>query len=874
MTRHRTSVALALLVLATVFATGLAPRARAQDVPPANDDDAAEHAARDGGPGAGDIEDRERVETLVRTLNNPSVLRIPGELRDRIDRLLSSRDPFARRELRRLVRDTGARTIVVERIITSVLVDRAAIDLVEDVVERLRIEQGSSLARSFDEVLLHYADTALVTRLAELASDTTRAVDFRATAAVTLGRTGHAAALSPLLRLWGAPQAELRLAASRAFVHIVPFVTTRAEAQQIVADMREHRLPLAEVLRRRLRAVAAQPVPGNAADFERAYVELARAALPHVPLADVLRLYLGSPVAGLRAAAARRLREFPWDGERDATQSRRAAGKALLRALRREETAGVEGEMLDTLVPLAPALRENVVDAELAALVTRARASGGAPRPVRSAAIRLLGALHDPRPVGALQDEFDALRDTDPELRIELLSALVASGVDMTGWLARRVLDEPDVRVARDMVVKLGQAPRPAAVGVFVQILKDRHPDTRLRSYVVQALVSLWAGSGVVRARDALIDYGLTDPHVAIREVSASGLGNSRPGEQPPVLAALEAVVLRPTEHVKVRVAAARAILDLDDSGALERLRPMLTVGAIWDVYRNRRTEDLRSSHATVEDVLRDADALWETGDPALRERAVQLLQAVVDAGSELWEGQDGRGLVRERLATRLLASGRPADACAIVEGLVAAAPRDGDPTYRWRLLLGRSLRACGSGENLARAAAALTELRDDEALPAPLRPSVLLELGRTELQRGDPTAAVATLAAIGDAAAQLDAEDASLLRELREEAAARSEAERLRVFALVERVGDADAQEELRALGPRAARPLRAALAAEGTTDVARLRQLLLAAAVLARRTFEIPADATPEQVAEIVAAARAGLTAEIDRAAPGSER
>jgi HEAT repeat protein len=841
---------LALRVALTALLLG-APPAFAQEAEPS---------------GTADLEDRKRIERLVRTLNNPSVLRKPGELRSRIDGLLSSRHPLARRKLRELLGDTGARTPVVEQIVASVIMDRDAMDLMDDVVERLRVEQDSTLAQSFDDELLRYADSDLVRHLAELARDTERPSGFRAAATTTLGRTGHDEALSALVDLWRDPDPDVRLAASRGFVRIVPFVRTHEEAERLVAEIRAHQLPLAEVLRRRLRELEA-PLPTTPeSDYRDPYVALARAALPHVPLRDVLELYLPSPLPELRAAAAARLRDFPWDAEPDAMQAQRAAGKALLRALRREEVASVEGEVLDTLVPLAPALREAVDEEELGALIERARGDGSAAGPVRRAAIRMLGALRDARAVAVLQDEFDALRDTDPELRIEILSALGAIGADITEWLARRVLDEPDVRVAREMVLKLGQATDPAAVGVFVELVKERHPDERLRLYVVQALASLWANNGVQRARDALIDFGLTDSLVAIREVSANGLGNPRPGERGPVLEALTRVLERPDEDVKVRVAAARAILDLDDEGALDRLRPMLSVGAIWDVVRNRRVEDLRGSHITVDDVLRDADALWAAGDPDLRERAVQLLQAVVDSGTDLWESSDGRGRPRERLVERLLASGRPVDACAIAEGLVAATPRDGDPRHRWRLLLGRALRACGSRENVARAERELTVLRGEEDLPAELHDAVALELGHALLQQGDPTGAHLVFSGVGDAV-DLPPEDAARLRELAAEARERSDEERLRVLALVDRIAEPDAQEQLRELGRFAARHVDAALAEASAPveDGTRLRQLLLATAALARRTFEIPQDATPEQIAEIVAEARAFLAAEI---------
>ena len=50
-----------------------------------------------------------------------------------------------------------------------------------------------------------------------------------------------------------------------------------------------------------------------------------------MPLDEVLRLCVTSPLPGLRSASAMRLREHDWDAEPDPLQARRAAGKALLK---------------------------------------------------------------------------------------------------------------------------------------------------------------------------------------------------------------------------------------------------------------------------------------------------------------------------------------------------------------------------------------------------------------------------------------------------------------------------------------------------------------------------------------------------------------
>ncbi len=848
-----------LLVVASALGAAARPAA-AQDPHPATDGAAAE------------AEDRARIEDLVQSLNNPVVARVPDELRQRIDRLLAARHPLAREALRAILRDTGARTAVVEQIVVGVLIDPHASDLVDDVVERLRIEQDSALAQRLDEPLLRWADTALVRRLAELAVDPARTRAYRLTAIGALGRTGHGAALAPLLDLWNARDAEVRLAASRAFVRIVPFVSSKDEAAAVLAQLEGDALPLAEIFRRRLRELGAPHTAVRQSSYEAEYVALARAALPRLPLEDVLRLGLASPLPDLRSAAAARLLSYPFDAEADPAAARIAAGKALLDALREEESATPESDLLDALFPLAAAVRENVSDDEMRALTSRVRAGGRTPLAVRRAAIRVLGALRDPRPVAVLEQEFDALRDTDPEVRIELLDALAASARDVTGWLSRRALEERDVRVARRMVLLLGQATDPAAAEVFVALVRDAHPDDTVRYYAAQALARLWAYDGLVEARDALVRYGLSDPALAVREVSVNGLANARPGDRAPVLAALERALARPDEDAKVRVAAARALLDLDAAGALARLAPHFVHGAVWDVYRARRVEDLRGAHVSVEDILHESDALWTMPLEGARPRALDLLQAVVDAGTGLYEGRSGRGVVRERLARRLIEAGRPLEACAVAESLLAQPPRDDDPRVRWRLLLARAQRATGVTERVQKAERDLLALAGEPGVSPDTRALAVLERAHALLLLGDPSEAQRALAAIDElAAARFDEEDVARLRRLRADAKAGSDAERARVLELAQALDTRqDAREALAALGWRAARQIDDLLG--GAPDLARARPLVRAAGVLVGRELSLAETATPAQVAEAVREARLALSAYLTRPSAGN--
>jgi len=745
-----------------------------------------------------------------------------------------------------------------------------AADLVPDLVERLRVERESALAHYFDEPLLRYANSALVRALAELSRDTSRSLGFRRTAVRTLGTTAHSEALPVLVDLWADDDTEMRIEASRAFTAIVPFVRTREQAVQLLADMAESGVPLVEVLRRRLRLLEAAAAMRTEGDYRSEYVEIALAALPHLPLGEVVEFYLDAPVPSLRQAATERMGTIDWDSEPDPGLARIRVGKALLAALSREEDSAVERAILATLVPLARSIQDHVGREAMAALMQRATASGGATRDVRVASIKFLGALRDPRPVARLQHEFDALGDTDPDLRIELLKAFAPVAVDLTRWLRDRVLSETDQRVAEDMVVELLKKNDPDAVSTLDELLARSESSEILRHHAIAGLVNLWANHGIAAACDVLIERGLNDDVVTVRETSAHGLGN-RASDDPRLLAALEGVVLRPTEEDSVRAPAARSILNLDSEGALQRLMPVLAVEAIWDVYRDRRVDDLRAGEIDVSDVLAEADTLWTAPDPETRERAVLLLQAVVDAGNGLWEGAEGRGFIHERLASRLLESGRPEHACQVAEALLAGELRADDPEFRWRFLLARSLRACGASDPLRRAVRELTSLRTSADLPPALKIPVLLELGDTQLQLDDPTGALESLVLIDDLA-ELSVAERNRHAELAALAQTRSDEEKRLVLQLLTRPTEPEARRQLGVLGYRAARHLKDAL--DDEMDIPRLRRLMAAIEVISGRPFELPDEITTDDLEQLRFDARAALQTAIETRQTRGER
>ncbi len=805
-------------------------------------------------------EDRDRIEDQVRALTNNRVVgRNDTQVARRIAVLLNSRDPDARRALREILANTSAPQKVIEHLGVAILFDSGAADLVPDVIERLRVERASALAHYFDGPLVRYADAALVRSLAALAKDASRTVGYRLTAVRALGITAHTNGLPVLLELWSDPAPDVRLAASRAFIHVVPFIRSRADAATLLDHMRESGLPLVEVLRERLRAVESVGVEPVESDYLREYIDVSMVALPHLPLDQVVALFLDSPVAELRLAAAERMATVDYDSEPDPALARIGVGTALFDTLRREEDADVERAILSALVPLARPIRGHVDRAGIDALMRRARASGRAARDVRIAAIQLLGALRvrDPRPVAMLQSEFDGLADTDPDLRIEILKSLSAIAVDQTGWLSKRVLSESYDRVAEAMVVELAKMNDPGAISAFNELLARPHPSDIVRHNASSGLVSLWATHGVAAARDILIARGLNDASVTVRETSASGLGN-RPSDDPRLLAALEGVVMRPDENVRVRKAAAGSLLDLDPDGALHRLISVLADGTIWDVVRQRRVDRLVDGEIDVKDVLSDTDALWGADEQDVRDRALQLLQAVVDAGTGLWEGSEGRGLVHERLARLLLDSARPEDACDVAALLVSDGLRADDPAFRWRLLFASSLRACGTEEPLHRAAAQLSAMRTDKDLPPAIRSAVLLELGETLLQLDDPTGAVEILGMIGDAV-DLTLSEKKRRAELTTLADERSVSERQLVLELLARLDEPEARSAFKTLGYRAARHLHAALLNE--SDLAALRRIMNGAGVLTGTEFTIPEPATDDETQAVRNAALAAL-------------
>ena len=96
-------------------------------------------------PGS-DLDDTQRLEGLFERLNNPTLQRYPEEIRRIVSSILATGAPRAFDELRGRLLDTRERSVIVEQIMISVLSDPDARELVDEVIERLRIESGSALS--------------------------------------------------------------------------------------------------------------------------------------------------------------------------------------------------------------------------------------------------------------------------------------------------------------------------------------------------------------------------------------------------------------------------------------------------------------------------------------------------------------------------------------------------------------------------------------------------------------------------------------------------------------------------------------------------------------------------------------------------------
>jgi HEAT repeat protein len=798
------------------------------------------------------------LDELVARLRNPFFAKQADRDLQIVQLLMRQRSAKADAYLRDLLADTGAHPTVVEQIVTATLIE-AEHRLLPEVVDRLRREAGSALDRALDVAFLTYSDAALVQRLVLLASDDKRSAELRVEAVEILGRTGNPEALDPLLDLWGGPRRELREPAAQAFERILPVnAASREEAQIAREGIRG--IPFSEALRRLVRKGTPRPVAAASRDVEADYVRLATQMLPRATLQQVIESYLPSSVPAVRAMAARRIAEFPFENS-EATDEKVRAARECLAALRREDVESVELELIAALTTRAMELRGAVGKEDLDALTARVRLGGRTSNAVRLASVRLLGDLREKDAVPVLRETFEGLKDGDVELRLVLLDALQQAPEDVTAWLISRLAVETHSRVVRKIVVLLNRASdSSAAIDAFTRLLAS-HSDQQVRWDVAKSLGTLWATRQLPAARDALMGAGLADIDATVRRTSAASLAADGPGRDR-VIERLRRV-LDSDPDAKVREAAAKSIVDLDEASAAKNLLPYIADDMeIWRLYRDHLVEDVRRRDKTPERVLAACDVLAENG---LQLRAVDLLTLVSAAHDGLWENGGGRGALLERLAGLLLDQGDPDGARAAAQELVDLTPRDAGPARRRaELLLATAFCRSGRTEELVDARRMLDALRYVEDLTPARRAEAAVELGDCLLRMSDPAAAVTVLTPV---AARADL-SASLLKRasvLLDDARRRAEEDRKRILAWVDALDGPqapEAQAGLSALGQRAALPLAGLL--DETKDPPSVRKLLRACALLTGRPAgTLKDDASAADVTRVAEEAKASLRA-----------
>jgi HEAT repeat protein len=841
---HRRTRTLPALTAALLAVSASFARAQSEEEPPGKD-----------------------LDELVARLRNPFFAKQADRDLQIVQLLLRQKSAKADAYLRDLLADTGAHPTVVEQIVTATLID-ADHRLLPDVVERLRREAGSALDRALDVAFLTYSDAALVQRLVVLASDDKRSAEFRVEAVEVLGRTGNPEALDALLDLWGGPRRELREPAARAFERILPVnAASREEAQSARESIRG--IPFSEALRRLVRKGGARPLPVASRDVEADYVRLASQMLPSATLQQVIESYLPSSVPAVRAMAARRIAEFPFETS-EATDEKVRAARECLAALRREDVESVELEIIAALTTRAQELRGAVGKEDLDALTARVRLGGRSSNAVRLASVRLLGDLRERDAAPVMREAFENLKDGDVELRLALLDALQQAPEDVTAWLIARLSVETHSRVVRKIVVLLNRASDPsAAIDAFTRLLAS-HADQQVRWDVAKSLGTLWATRQLPAARDALMGAGLADIDATVRRTSAASLAADGPGRDR-VIERLRKV-LESDPDMKVREAAAKAVVDLDETAAAKNLLPYLADDLdVWRLYRDHLVEDVRRRDKTPERVLAACDVLAEHG---LRRLAVDLLTLVSAAHDGLWENEGGRGALLERLASLLLDQGDPDGARAAAQELVDLTPRDAGPARRRaELLLATAFCRSGRSDELADARRMLDALRYVEDLPAERRAEAAVELGDCLLRMSDPAAAVVVLSPVA-ARADLSAALVKRASVLLDDAKRRAEEDRKRIVAWVDALEGpqaAEAQAGLRGFGARAALPVVALF--DDAKDAASVRKLMRACAALTGKPAgDLRDDASAADIARAAEDAKSALRAYAQRGGDAS--
>lgn len=750
------------------------------------------------------------VERALDALNAPIVQRQPRVALEKVQHVLAFEHPLADDGLRARLADARTPAVIVEQLVVALLIERRHRRLLPEVIERLVQERESELDQRIAATIMSYADADLVGRLGRLARDPSRSVTFRVEALRNLARTGIEQALDPIVIAWGSPDEEVREAAAAAWFQVLPRqFDSAAEAREFLERKRQEGLPFSEWLREIIRA-APEPVEerGHTSadpsdDPVVRYLDLARAAIGHVPLDVVRTSYLSSPLAEVRRLGADRIAGFDFQSLKPAE-------------VREEEARATLGACLDRLVAeQVPEVQQSLV----AAVSTHRMLVGGAPdervihavlaiaasgdpefRKLRMSAVKLLGDLRDGRAVRPLQEMFESLGDADHEFRNQILESICSSTPErVIPWLVARAGDEKDDRVLGTMVYYLGSSRDAQAIQPLRRLLQGHaNPDIRFKSAL--HLGTLFQQLEVDLARNALLE-GLADAESRVRKQCVVGLrhGALEPVTNRETISRLRGLVVQDTE-ADVRVQAARTILDLDEEGALDHLVDAFGQPPIWELYRNRVTDFCRETDSPAR-ALADARELDGSKDPERRTKAVELLSWVADARQDgsLWqqvaqppETAPVRGVVREELARMLLESGDADGALRRIGELLAVAPRPNDPRGRWTVLHARALRIRGSADDLASARTKLQELRrtpaagTPAAAPGPLRLAVLLELSEVLLAQNDPWYARAVLdETAGEAMARAVQAATPRIADLRERLQAAREAERARAVAL-----------------------------------------------------------------------------------------
>ncbi len=837
------------------------------------------------------VEDESYIVEKATSLRNPTLARRPIVLFVTVQKVLQADSRRADDVLRAILGDLSDRRIVaVEQIMRATIVGPHR-RLLPEIVERLRIEGESETALEAYGALGVNADSELSAALTELVADTERAVAFRGIALRMLWRTGRSAAVAVLADYWEQAEPDLKAEAALGFQHLVPGVTTPEQARAYVQSFRDGQFPEREALRTHADELwkVAQGVPEPREVPDQDYYEASLLALlPRATLDQVIEIYLDPRSLTLCEAGVLRLADFPFkDG--DEIVDRRRAGETLLQLLPVDLDERVELAVIETLGGLTAGLKGYVNREQYEQLSRRVKRPALYSRGIQRATIRFVGRLEDERGVTLLQERFDSLRDTDPILRLEILSALAHIKVPLTDWLILRAggadgtSGEADKRVLVQLLAMLRTAKGDQVTSLYRRLLEEEDQDGDVQSVAVKGLGNLWTHDQLPAARAALVELGLKSPEPLARQRAAEALGapSSAGGDDEAVVSALLAA-LDDEQLPGVREAIASAVIALDLPGSTWHLLGHFRDprAEIWRIYRERLLDDAVSNVDPIK-VLDAADLLAKS---ELGSRAMDLLGEAAKKRPGLWPATSGeravkRGSIRARLVEELLVHGGSREALPIARELAETVAQKSDPELYWRFLLARTLRQLAGPDvtapELGDAKRELEALVKKGALLEPaLLARVLYELAALMATRGDYAYAV-------DVLERLDALTGEIPSDVVASRAATDEAwlsaaakERDNVTALIDDlvsgdpVKEAAADQALQELGPRAALHVRNALPelAAAPSVIAppqrkNVLRLLSAARVVARKSFVAGSTVNDQTLREAVKAARKAL-------------